>query len=149
VNAIGKYIAKNTDFIVIFNGDVSEELHCSYIYAQFAPTKKEFEEENLRLLRNVYKYDVLRSARCMEHHGLEPRTPFADIKLVNYFLSTDVELRMFYKADSSSIWRLIDQEKAELEQQIQNSNFTEQEKEEKMQQFEEKIAKMLQTFFIW
>ena len=63
---IAKYIRENSDFKIIFNGDVSEEIHASYSYSRFAPSDEAFHEDNVRLLKEVHKYDVLRSARCVE-----------------------------------------------------------------------------------
>jgi asparagine synthase (glutamine-hydrolysing) len=62
---LGEYISKTSENIVILNGDVSEEINNSYRYAEFAPTPEDFQEENIRLLKDVHRYDVLRSARCM------------------------------------------------------------------------------------
>jgi len=94
---LGKYIKKNTDCVVIFNGDVSEEIHASYLYCSRAPDPFSFHEDNLRLLREVHKYDVLRSARSMENHSLEPRSPFADKNLVRFVMSIDPNLKFFGK----------------------------------------------------
>ena len=84
---IAKYIRENTDFKIILNGDVSEEIHASYFYSRFAPNDGEFFKDNVRLLKEVHRYDVLRSARCIEHFGMECRTPFADKELINFVMS--------------------------------------------------------------
>lgn len=99
---LGEHISKTSENIVILNGDVSEEINNSYRYAEFAPNPEEFQEENIRLLKDVHRYDVLRSARCMEHHGLEPRTPFADRDLVQFVLSIPPELKMFYTPNNNN-----------------------------------------------
>lgn len=91
---IAKYINEYTDFIVILNGDVSEEINASYYYSRFAPSPEEFKLDNIKLLKEVHQYDVLRSARCIESQGLEARTPFADQDLVNYVMSIDPTLKM-------------------------------------------------------
>lgn len=94
---IAKYISENTDFKVILNGDVSEEIHSSYFYSSFAPSDLAFFEDNVRLLLEVHRYDVLRSARCIEHFGLEARTPFADKDLVNFVMTIPPYLKRFGK----------------------------------------------------
>ena len=91
---VGKYIKEHTDFKVIFNGDVSEEVNASYYYSRFAPSPEAFHQDNIKLMREVHQYDVLRSARCLESHGLEPRSPFADQNFVNYMMSIDPTLKM-------------------------------------------------------
>jgi asparagine synthase (glutamine-hydrolysing) len=75
---IGKHIAENTDFKVVFNGDGSDEVLGGYLYFQRAPSDQEFENEIQRLLSEIHMFDVLRSERCMSAHGLESRTPYLD-----------------------------------------------------------------------
>ena len=87
---IGKYIANNTDCKVILNGDGSDELFGGYIYFNKCPNDLEFEKEIRHLLTDIYQYDVLRSDKCISSHGLEPRTPFLDLHLVEYYLSINI-----------------------------------------------------------
>lgn len=84
---IGKYIAKNSNAKVIFNGDGSDELTGGYIYFLAVDSDIEFDRECRRLLRNIYSFDVLRSDKSISSCGLEPRTPFLDKTFVNYYLS--------------------------------------------------------------
>ena len=84
---LGKYISKNSDAKVIFNGDGSDELTGGYLYMKNCPDCIEFDCETRRLLKDIYLFDVLRSDKCISSHGLEPRTPFLDKSLVNYYLS--------------------------------------------------------------
>jgi len=51
-------------------------------------------KENLRLVKDIYRYDGLRTDRTMAAHGLEVRLPFADIDFVDMILSLDPSLRM-------------------------------------------------------
>ena len=90
---VGKYIKKNTNCKVIFNGDGADELMGGYLYFKKAPNAYEFDKECKRLLQDIYMYDVLRSDRCISSHGLEPRTPFLDKKWVEFYLSIDRNLR--------------------------------------------------------
>lgn len=90
---IGKYIKKNTDIKVIFNGDGSDEIGGGYLYFYRAPSDEEFEAESCRLLRDIHTFDVLRSDRSMADHGLEARTPFLDKQLVGTWRSISTELR--------------------------------------------------------
>jgi asparagine synthase (glutamine-hydrolysing) len=84
---LGKYISKNSDAKVIFNGDGSDELLGGYLYMGKCPDDFEFDKETRRLLKDIYLFDVLRSDKSISSHGLEPRTPFLDKTFVNYILS--------------------------------------------------------------
>jgi asparagine synthase (glutamine-hydrolysing) len=96
---LGKYIAANSDAKVIFNGDGSDELCGGYLYMHAAPDAIEFDKECRRLLRDIHAFDVLRSDKCISSHGLEPRTPFLDRTLVQYYLSIDPS-RRFHKGNN-------------------------------------------------
>lgn len=90
---IGKYIKNNSDAKVIFNGDGSDELAGGYLYMSSCPDSIEYDKETLRLLKDIYLFDVLRSDKSISSHGLEPRTPFLDKGFVNYYLSIPLEIR--------------------------------------------------------
>ena len=90
---IGKYIKNNSDVKVIFNGDGADELMGGYIYFNCAPNNNEFHNETIRLLKDISKYDVIRSDKSISSHGLEPRTPFLDKELTKYYLSIPIEYR--------------------------------------------------------
>jgi asparagine synthase (glutamine-hydrolysing) len=90
---LGKYIAKNSDAKVIFNGDGSDELMGGYLYMHQCPDSIEFDRESRRLIRDIHAFDVLRSDKCISSHGLEPRTPFLDRSWVNYYFSIPADRR--------------------------------------------------------
>lgn len=90
---ISKYIAKNTNFKVIFNGDGSDELTGGYLYFSKAPSMLLFDYEVRNLLSHIHFFDVLRSDRSISSCGLEPRTPFLDKSFVNLYLSIPLEYR--------------------------------------------------------
>lgn len=98
-----KYIAENTEYKIIFNGDCSEEIFASYAYSRFAPSPQAFLEDNRRLITEVYLYDGLRSDRTIAHFGLDARTPFADVDLVEYVMKLDPELKMFGESAHNKI----------------------------------------------
>jgi asparagine synthase (glutamine-hydrolysing) len=84
---IGKFISKNSESKVIFNGDGSDELFGGYLYMNSCPNDIEFDKETRRLLNDIHLFDVLRSDKSISSNGLEPRTPFLDRSFVNYVLS--------------------------------------------------------------
>lgn len=90
---IGKYISEHSDAKVIFNGDGSDELCGGYLYMNKCPDDIEFDKETIRLLSEIYLFDVQRSDRSISSHGLEPRTPFLDKNFVNTYLSIPVQHR--------------------------------------------------------
>jgi len=83
----GRYIAKHSDAKVVLNGDGSDELFGGYLYMRLAPDAIEFDRETRRLLKDIHRYDVQRSERCMSAHGLESRSPFLDRHFVQLVFS--------------------------------------------------------------
>ena len=90
---LGKYISENTNDKVIFSGEGSDEILCGYLYFHYAPTPRYAHEESLRLISELYKYDVLRADRCISSHGLELRVPFLDPAVVNFCSTLHGELK--------------------------------------------------------
>jgi len=90
---LGKYISKNSQAKVIFNGDGSDELFGGYLYMNKCPDDIEFDKETRRLLQDIHLFDVLRSDKSISSNGLEPRTPFLDKSFVNYYLSIPAYFR--------------------------------------------------------
>ncbi|XP_027704675.1 asparagine synthetase [glutamine-hydrolyzing] [Vombatus ursinus] len=91
---VSKYIRKNTDSVVVFSGEGSDELTQGYIYFHQAPSAEDAQEESERLLKELYLFDVLRADRTTAAHGLELRVPFLDHRFTSYYLSLPPELRI-------------------------------------------------------
>ncbi|XP_065666231.1 asparagine synthetase [glutamine-hydrolyzing] [Hydra vulgaris] len=89
---LGQYISKNTDTVVVFSGEGSDELTQGYIYFHKSPSADDAHEESKRLLRDLYLYDNLRADRSVSAHGLELRVPFLDKTFTSYFLSLPKEM---------------------------------------------------------
>jgi asparagine synthase (glutamine-hydrolysing) len=90
---LGKFISRNSNAKVIFNGDGSDELCGGYLYMNKCPDSLEYDRETHRLLKDIHMFDVLRSDKSISSNGLEPRTPFLDKEFVNYYLSIPIEFR--------------------------------------------------------
>uniref|UniRef100_A0A3B1J922 Asparagine synthetase [glutamine-hydrolyzing] n=1 Tax=Astyanax mexicanus TaxID=7994 RepID=A0A3B1J922_ASTMX len=90
---ISKYIREKTDSVVIFSGEGSDELTQGYIYFHKAPSPKAGAEDSVRLLKELYMFDVLRADRTTAAHGLELRVPFLDHRFTAYYLSLPEEMR--------------------------------------------------------
>jgi len=82
-----EWINKNFKEKVIFSGEGSDEIFCGYLYSHHAPTSQHLVEDSIRLVNQLYQYDVLRADRCTAENGLEFREPFLDKTLVNFALS--------------------------------------------------------------
>jgi len=81
---LGAFIAAETPGVkVVLNGDGADEALGGYLYMRAAPDDQAFEAETDRLLREIHRYDVLRSERGMAAHGLESRSPFLDRQFVS------------------------------------------------------------------
>jgi asparagine synthase (glutamine-hydrolysing) len=91
---ISKYIADNTDFKVVYNGDYSDEVCGGYMYFKKAPSGDAFHKECCRLVKDICFFDSLRSDRTISSQGLEARVPFSDKDFVTHYMSIDPKLRM-------------------------------------------------------
>jgi asparagine synthase (glutamine-hydrolysing) len=90
---IGKYIKEHSKAKVILNGDGADEVMGGYLYFHACPDQLEFDGECRRLLRDIHRFDVLRSDKSISSHGLEPRTPYLDPQFVSAYLSLSPEER--------------------------------------------------------
>jgi len=91
---LAKYISENTDFKVVLNGDGSDEVTMGYLYYYLHPTVEAAQEDSIRLITNISKYDGLRVDRNVSHHGLEARVPFLDKEFVNMYVNIDASLKV-------------------------------------------------------
>uniref|UniRef100_A0A6C0EAQ4 asparagine synthase (glutamine-hydrolyzing) n=1 Tax=viral metagenome TaxID=1070528 RepID=A0A6C0EAQ4_9ZZZZ len=91
---ICKWIAENTDIKVLLIGDGSDELFGGYRYFLKAPNEKEYEEEIIKLLTNIHRFDGQRADRGVARNGLEARLPFLDHRLVDTVMAIHPSLRM-------------------------------------------------------
>ena len=92
---VAKYIKENTDIVVLFNGDGSDE-QSGYKYLGKAPDKTAFYDECVKLVKNIQYFDVLRSDRSVSSKwSLEARTPFLDKAFVDFYMTINPSLKMY------------------------------------------------------
>jgi len=92
---VSKYIYDNTDNVVIFCGDMSDEIFGSYRGFTKAPSDHEFARENTRMVRDVRCFDLLRSDKSISGAGLEARVPFADKAFLEFVMSLPPWMKRF------------------------------------------------------
>jgi asparagine synthase (glutamine-hydrolysing) len=89
-----KYIKENTDITVVFSGEGSDEASGSYMYFHNAPNEIEFQDECVRLIKDLSYFDVLRCDKCISDAGLEARVPFLDKEFLKYYMSINSRYKM-------------------------------------------------------
>jgi asparagine synthetase B (glutamine-hydrolysing) len=87
---ISQYIAQNTNVKVLLSGEGSDELFGGYLYFMYAPSDIAFRAEIIKLLKELYMFDVRRADRTTAANGLEVRTPFLDDDFIRYFMDYDL-----------------------------------------------------------
>jgi asparagine synthase (glutamine-hydrolysing) len=91
---LSEYIRDNTDIIVVYSGEGSDELFGSYLYFHNAPDHDSFHKETVRLLHDLQYFDLLRGDKSSAVAGLEIRIPFLDIDFVEYALRIPAEYKL-------------------------------------------------------
>jgi asparagine synthase (glutamine-hydrolysing) len=92
---VSKYIQQQTDDVVIYCGDMSDEIFGSYRGFQKAPSDADFHRENERMIRDVRFFDLLRSDKSISGAGLEARVPFADKEFLSYVMRIPPRFKRF------------------------------------------------------
>jgi asparagine synthase (glutamine-hydrolysing) len=88
---LSKYIKENTDIVVVFSGEGSDEASGSYLYFHRAPGDEAFQEECVRLLRDLCYFDCLRCDKSTAGNGLEVRVPFLDKEFLVEYMRVPAE----------------------------------------------------------
>jgi asparagine synthase (glutamine-hydrolysing) len=92
---ISKYIQQQSDDVVIYCGDMSDEIFGSYRGFLKAPSDADFQRENERMIRDVRFFDLLRSDKSISGAGLEARVPFADKAFLTYVMRIPARFKRF------------------------------------------------------
>ena len=92
---ISKYIQQQTDDVVIYCGDMADEIFGSYRGFLKAPSDTDFHRENERMIQDVRFFDLLRSDKSVSGAGLEARVPFADKEFLGYVMSIPPRFKRF------------------------------------------------------
>jgi len=98
---VSKYIQSSTDDVVIYCGDMSDEIFGSYRGFLKAPSDADFQAENERMIRDVRFFDLLRSDKSISGAGLEARVPFADKTFLSYVMQIPARFKRFYDGTGS------------------------------------------------
>ncbi|KAI6656930.1 Asparagine synthase B [Oopsacas minuta] len=79
---VSKYVQRREIEKVILMGEGPDEVAQGYQYFKQAPDSEKGYLESVRLVKNLYKTDVLRTDRTTSAHGLEVRVPFLDKRFI-------------------------------------------------------------------
>lgn len=71
-------VIKSMGVKMVLSGEGADEVFGGYLYFHKAPGPKEFHEETVRKLNNLYLYDCLRANKSLAAWGVEGRVPFLD-----------------------------------------------------------------------
>ena len=85
---VSKYISSVTNDVVIYCGDMSDEIFGSYRGFINAADDEGFAAENTRMVQDVHFFDLLRSDKSISGCGLEARVPFADKAFVEHVMTS-------------------------------------------------------------
>ncbi|MCB1055463.1 MAG: asparagine synthase B [Acidobacteria bacterium] len=76
---------------MVLSGEGSDEIFGGYLYFHKAPNAREFHDETVRKLDQLYKFDCLRANKSMAAWGVEARVPFLDREFLDVAMSFDPE----------------------------------------------------------
>ena len=97
---------KSLGIKMVMTGEGSDEIFGGYLYFHKAPNAKEFHEETIRKIQDLYKYDLLRGNKSTAAWGVEARVPFLDKDFVEYSMSIDPQVKMINKEQPIEKWVL-------------------------------------------
>jgi len=84
-------------FKMVLSGEGADELFGGYMYFHKAPNAREFHEETVRKMKDLYMFDCLRANKSTMAWGLEARVPFLDNEFIEVSMSINPEEKMCVK----------------------------------------------------
>jgi len=95
---VSKFIRQcNNGDVVIYCGDVADEIFGSYRGFSNAPDSEKFQDANVKMLENIHYFDVLRSDKSISGAGLEARVPFGGKDFVEFVMTMNPDFKKFNK----------------------------------------------------
>lgn len=79
---------------MVLSGEGADEIFGGYLYFHRAPSAREFHDETIRKLDQLYMYDCLRANKSMMAWGVEPRVPFLDREFLDVAMGMDATAKM-------------------------------------------------------
>jgi asparagine synthase (glutamine-hydrolysing) len=97
------YIKTKTNVKVLLTGDGLDELGGYENFNNLDDTQ--FQDKSVKLLQNLYKFDLLRTDRISNMFGLEVRHPYLNRELIEYVLTLHPKFRRpgYYSSNQSPI----------------------------------------------
>jgi len=74
---------------MVLSGEGADEVFAGYLYFHKCPNKEEMQEELVRKVKGLYKFDCLRANKATAAWGVEARVPFLDREFLDYALDID------------------------------------------------------------
>jgi asparagine synthase (glutamine-hydrolysing) len=85
---------KSMGIKMILSGEGSDEIFGGYLYFHKAPNAQEFQEELIRKISALHKYDCLRANKSTAAWGVEARVPFLDLEFLKVAMNIDPQFKM-------------------------------------------------------
>jgi asparagine synthase (glutamine-hydrolysing) len=90
---------------MVLSGEGADEVFGGYLYFHKAPNAREFHDETVRKLDQLYKFDCLRANKSLAAWGVETRVPFLDREFLEVAMQFDPSVKMCTK-DHIEKWSL-------------------------------------------
>ena len=79
---------------VVLSGEGADEELGGYLYFHKAPNAEEYHKECVRLVKRLYKFDVMRANKAPFAFGVETRVPFLDKAFLDLTMTMDAKEKM-------------------------------------------------------
>jgi len=84
-------VIKSMGIKMVLSGEGADEIFGGYLYFHKAPNADELHKETVRKIKQLYKYDCLRSNKSMAAWGVESRVPFLDLEFLDVAMNLNPE----------------------------------------------------------